>query len=336
MGNKKNGGFSYTFLCYTHFIIKYNSCKAIGDDKMSIFRVEKNKNYTIISNYHLRDKNLSLKAIGLLSLILSLPDNWDYSQAGLAAICKDGEDSIRSGLKELEKFGYLERERERDESGRVRGIIYRIFEVPKDFKETKQSDEQSTRLKSKKKPKKENSALDDPVLENPIQADPSGDKKAQINKDLSITDKQNKDLINLSINQTNTSINDRPIDDVTKRAALTKIIKQNVGYDFFAMKNQELIEKLTNNEIDLFTYDIEAGEYDIKILDSIIDAMLDVMMSLSNEPIKIGTELISRALVQAKLMHIDMFQMRAVVKELYGNRNIKNRKKYAISMLYNS
>jgi predicted transcriptional regulator len=103
---------------------------------MSIFRVEKNANYTVISNYHLRDKNLSLKTIGLLSIILSLPETWDYSQAGLAAICKDGEDSIRSGLKELEKYGYLERERERDDSGRMKGSIYHIYEIPKNKRET--------------------------------------------------------------------------------------------------------------------------------------------------------------------------------------------------------
>ena len=72
---------------------------------MSIFRVEKNKNYTVISNYHLRDKNLSLRTIGLLSIILSLPEDWDYSQAGLAAIVKDGVDSVRNGLKELEQYG---------------------------------------------------------------------------------------------------------------------------------------------------------------------------------------------------------------------------------------
>ena len=98
---------------------------------MSIFRIEKNKNYTAMSNYHFQDMNLSLKAIGLLSKMLSLPDNWDYSQAGLAKICKDGEDSIGSALKELEKFGYLVRERTRGPNGRMGGMIYHVYEVPK-------------------------------------------------------------------------------------------------------------------------------------------------------------------------------------------------------------
>ena len=75
---------------------------------MSIIRIEKNKNYTVMSNYHLREKKMSLKAKGLLSLMLSLPPNWDYSIAGLVAICKENETSIKSALDELKEFGYLQ------------------------------------------------------------------------------------------------------------------------------------------------------------------------------------------------------------------------------------
>ena len=78
---------------------------------MAVCRVEKNKNYTTMSNYHLRDRNLSNKARGLLSTMLSLPENWDYTTRGLAAICKDGVDGITAQLRELEQFGYLSRRR---------------------------------------------------------------------------------------------------------------------------------------------------------------------------------------------------------------------------------
>ena len=74
---------------------------------MAVIRVEKNKNYTTMSNYHLRDKELSLKAKGLLSVMLSLPDTWDYSIAGLASICKEGMESIKNTLKELKDHDYL-------------------------------------------------------------------------------------------------------------------------------------------------------------------------------------------------------------------------------------
>ena len=74
---------------------------------MAVFRVEKNHNYTVMSNYHLRDTALTLKAIGLLSKMLSLTDEWDYTTRGLAAICKEGVDAIGAALKELESHGYL-------------------------------------------------------------------------------------------------------------------------------------------------------------------------------------------------------------------------------------
>ena len=74
---------------------------------MAVFRVEKTKNYTVMSNHHLRDKSLSLKAKGLLSLMLSLPEDWDYTTKGLARICRDGVDSIRSAVQELEQRGYV-------------------------------------------------------------------------------------------------------------------------------------------------------------------------------------------------------------------------------------
>ena len=100
---------------------------------MSVIRVEKTKNYTVMSNYHLKEKKMSLKSKGLLSLMLSLPDNWDYSIAGLVAICKENETAIKSSLKELQEFGYVSIEKimpDKTESGRIE-YIYNIFEEPK-------------------------------------------------------------------------------------------------------------------------------------------------------------------------------------------------------------
>lgn len=94
---------------------------------MAYFRVEHNNNYTVMSNYHLKDKNLSLKAKGLLSMMLSLPDEWDFSVNGLVAICKESKTAIQNTLKELEERGYLVRTRIHDEKGRI-DYIYDIFE----------------------------------------------------------------------------------------------------------------------------------------------------------------------------------------------------------------
>ena len=98
---------------------------------MAVFRIEKTRDYTVMSNHHLRNTDLSLKAKGLLSLMLSLPEDWDYTMKGLARICKDGIDSISGGIRELEAHGYLIRERIRNENGQLGSIEYTILEQPK-------------------------------------------------------------------------------------------------------------------------------------------------------------------------------------------------------------
>ena len=97
---------------------------------MSKIRVHKNGNFTVMSNFHFKEKGLSLKAKGLLSLMLSLPDSWNYSVAGLVKLSKDGKDSVMSALGELEKFGYLSRERVINHKGQFAGIEYNIYEEP--------------------------------------------------------------------------------------------------------------------------------------------------------------------------------------------------------------
>lgn len=104
---------------------------------MSVFRVEKNNNYTTMSNYHLRDTNLSLKAIGLLSKILSLPEDWDYSITGLVSICKEQRSAVEAALKELKAGGYLFVEKlmpNKTDSGRIE-YIYHIYEQPRSEKQ---------------------------------------------------------------------------------------------------------------------------------------------------------------------------------------------------------
>ena len=97
---------------------------------MSVFRIHKTENYTVLSNYHFKEKNMSLKAKGLLSMMLSLPDTWEYSISGLTKLSKDGKDSVMSALAELEEFGYLKRIRIVNEKGQFSGVQYDIFEQP--------------------------------------------------------------------------------------------------------------------------------------------------------------------------------------------------------------
>ena len=150
---------------------------------MAVFRVERNRGYTVMSNHHLRNRDLTLKAKGLLSQMLSLPDNWDYTLAGLSHINREKIDAIREAVRELEKAGYIVRSRERDEKGRLRGADYIIYEQP----QPPVSD----------LPTLENPTLDNPTLENPTLENPT-----QLNKDISRTDLSKKEKSNTDISNT--------------------------------------------------------------------------------------------------------------------------------------
>lgn len=131
---------------------------------MAVFRVQKTQNYTIMSNHHLRNRALSLKAKGLLSLMLSLPEDWDYTTRGLASICKEGVDSVCATVRELEAAGYIIRRRIRDKNGQMRGMEYTVLEQP-------QPPEQGPEEAAPKcaQPKQAEPKREKPVQENPAQ-----------------------------------------------------------------------------------------------------------------------------------------------------------------------
>ena len=154
---------------------------------MAVFRVEKNSGYTVMSNHHLRNQELSLKAKGLLSQMLSLPDNWDYTLKGLSLINREKIDAIREAIRELERAGYIVRSRERDEKGRLRGADYIIYELP----QKPVSD----------LPTLENPTLDNPTQENPTLENPTLENPTQLNKDILRTDlsKKEKSMVDCKI-----------------------------------------------------------------------------------------------------------------------------------------
>ena len=159
---------------------------------MAVFRVERNTGYTVMSNHHLRNKELSLKAKGLLSQMLSLPEDWDYTLAGLSHINREKIDAIREAVKELEKAGYIVRSRERDEKGRLRGADYVIYEQPQPREpEAATSGGQPPILDL---PTLENPTLDNPTLEKPTQEKPTLENPTQLNKDISSKEQSITDL----------------------------------------------------------------------------------------------------------------------------------------------
>lgn len=145
---------------------------------MAIIKVEQVRNYTVMSNYHLRDKTLSLKAKGLMSFCLSLPEDWDYSVAGLVKCCNEGRSSIMSALKELEEHGYLVRERTRNANGTLSGINYTLYQQPvivpseNEKKTAEEPREEVADSFTDCSPKSENPTLDNPTLDNPTLENP--------------------------------------------------------------------------------------------------------------------------------------------------------------------
>ena len=201
---------------------------------MAVFRVEKNKGYTVMSNHHLRNKELSLKAKGLLSQMLSLPEDWDYTLAGLSLINRESIDAIRTAVWELEKAGYITRRQGRDEKGKMTAIEYTIYEQP-----------QPPALDC---PVLENPTADKPILENPTPDNPTSENPTQLNKEIQKTNLPKKEKLNTDISSTHSipfhSLNPSPLEDAAqlperKRKEATdaysvyeEIIKDNIEYDY--------------------------------------------------------------------------------------------------------
>ena len=194
-----------------------------------------------MSNHHLRNTELSLKAKGLLSLMLSLPEDWDYTTKGLAHICKDGVDSITTALKELERHGYLTRQRLRYDNGQLGDIEYTIHEKP------------ATGVKQGVPPKRENPRQGNPRQAKPKQAEPGQENPAQLNTNQVITNERNNSLNNYQ------SINLDGMDRMDEREQYRELIRDNL-------------------EIDIRSQD---RHYDLDRVNEIVEIMLDAVCSTS-------------------------------------------------------
>lgn len=182
---------------------------------MAVYRVNKTRGYTVMANFHLRDKNLSLKAVGLLSKMLSFNDGWKFSTRGLAAICKEGPDAILTALRELEKNGYLVRHQERNANGRMGSMVFEIYEEPREV------------LPDAEKPHTEN-----PDTVNPVTEQPYTDNPAQRNTEQVITQGENTNLSNYQ------SINLDGMDGMDTRSRYEELIRDNLELDILAQSSR--------------------------------------------------------------------------------------------------
>ena len=210
---------------------------------MAVFRVEKNHNYTVMSNNHLRNISPFLKAKGLLSLMLSLPDNWDYTTRGLAKICKDGVDSIGSTIKELEVNGYLVRNRIRNDKGQLTEIEYTILEHPQSVPPDAE------------KPELENPVLENPILDKPEQALPKQENPAQLSTYVSSTKKLITESSNPILSSTKEESDGNGTDEMDKRNRYRELILKNIEYKYL----------------------IQNPRLDIRLLDELVELMVDTV-----------------------------------------------------------
>ena len=268
---------------------------------MAVFRVEKTKDFTVMCNHHLRNTELSLKAKGLLSLMLSLPEDWDYTTKGLAHICKDGVDSITTALKELERHGYLTRQRLRYENGQLGDIEYTIHEKPVNA-------EQEASL-----PKRENPGQVNPRQEKPKQGKPEQENPAQLNTDPLKTKKSKTDISKTypSIYPAEPEAADRP-DRMELINAYREILKENIEYDCMVSR------------------------YGKERLDETMELMLEVI--LSKRPyIRIAGDDFPREVVKSRFLKINSSHLEYVFDCIDKNTTkVGNIKAYLLAALYNA
>ena len=289
---------------------------------MAVFRVERNTGYTVMSNHHLRNKELTLKAKGLLSQMLSLPEDWDYTLAGLSHINREKIDAIREAVKELEKAGYIVRSRERDEKGRLRGADYVIYEQP-------QPKEPEAATSSEQPPTSDLPTLENPTLENPTLEKPTLDFPTQLNKDISSKEQSITDLSSTHSIPFH-SLNPLPYEQ--DEAATPPERKRTEAKTNSAI---EIYREIIKDNID---YDIliQDPKMDKDRLDEIVEIMLETVCT-ARKTIRIAGDDYPAELVKSKFMKLNSSHVEFVLDCMRENTTkIRNIKQYLKAVLFNA
>ena len=285
---------------------------------MAVFRVERNTGYTVMSNHHLRNKELSLKAKGLLSQMLSLPEDWDYTLAGLSYINRESIDAIRTAVWELEKAGYITRRQGRDEKGKMTAIEYTIYEQP-----------QPPELDC---PVLENPTADNPILENPTTDNPTSENPTQLNKDISRTNLPKKEKSNTDLSSTHSIPILSPNPSPCREAATPP---ERKGTEAAAQSAVDIYREIIKDNIDYHILKQDM-KFDSDRLDEIVDLMLETVCT-ARKRVRIAGDDYPAELVKSKFMKLDGEHIRFVLDCMRENTTkIRNIKQYLKAALFNA
>lgn len=271
---------------------------------MPVFRVERTRDYTVMSNYHLRDKRLTLKAKGLLSQMLSLPEDWDYTLSGLSHINRESKDAIRSAVNELEKAGYIHRRQTTDASGKFSTNEYVIHERP---------DQMEPLLE---KPLSEN-----PTTENPLSGNPSPENPTQLN-----TKKPSKEKLNTDGQST---------DSIPFRESAVAGPPEPKGRDVASIEEIEAYRSLILENIE---YDFIKQDYGLYLadLDEIVEIMVETVCARRRYTRVAGSDF-PHEIVKSRLLKLNGEHIRFVMDCMKENTTkIRNIKQYLLTALFNA
>ena len=271
---------------------------------MAVFRIERTRDYTVMSNHHLRDKALSLKSKGLLSMMLSLPEDWNYTTRGLAKICKEGVDAIGGALRELEAAGYIVRHQMRDRQGRISDTEYVIYEQPQPkAPDTPQPDTAS------------------PDTENPYLDSPDTEKPAELNIEKSKTQKSNTQ--------------GSSTDSIPFRETAAARPPERKGRDAMSVEEMQSYRDLVleNIEYDHLCREFETYRED---LDEIVELIVETVCARRKTTRIAGADF-PHEVVRSRFLKLDSSHIEFVMESLHNNTTeIRNMKQYLLTVLFNA
>ena len=266
---------------------------------MAVFRIERTRDYTVMSNHHLRNANLSLKAKGLLSMMLSLPEDWNYTTRGLAKICKEGVDAIGAALRELEAAGYIVRHKLRDRQGRISDTEYVIYEQPQ-----------------LRKPD-----TDSPDTENPYMDKPDTEKPAELNIEKSNTEK--------SITYGSST------DSIPFRETAAARPPERKGRDAISVTEIENYRELILENIE---YDCLKQRYPLYLddLNEIVELLVETVCA-RRKTTRISGADFPHEIVRSRFLKLDSSHIEFVMDCLQKNTTqVRNMKQYLLAVLFNA